>query len=52
MIQGAFDLADTSSWMTLTNLTLTQPVEIWHDDGTNPTDPVNALRFYRVLPGQ
>lgn len=52
VIQGAFDLADTGSWTTLTNLILTQPVEIWHDDGASPTAPVNATRYYRVLPGQ
>ena len=52
VIQGTFGLADTNTWITLTNLTLSQQIEIWHDDGTNPTDPVNATRFYRVLPGQ
>jgi hypothetical protein len=52
IIQGTFGLADTNVWITLTNLTLSQQIEIWHDDGTNPTDPVNATRFYRVLPGQ
>ncbi len=51
-IQGTFSLADTNTWTTLTNLTLSQQIEIWHDDGTNPTDPVNATRYYRVLPGQ
>jgi hypothetical protein len=52
VIQGTFGLADTNAWVTLTNLTLSQQIEIWHDDGTNPTAPVNATRFYRVLPGQ
>ena len=51
-IQGTFGLADTNIWITLTNLKLSQQIEIWHDDGTNPTDPVNATRYYRVLPGQ
>ena len=52
IIQGTFGLADTNIWITLTNLTLSQQIEIWHDDGTNPTDPVNATRYYRVLPRQ
>lgn len=51
-IQGSFDLSNPNAWMTLTNVTLSEPIEIWHDDGTNPIDPVNPIRFYRVLPGQ
>jgi hypothetical protein len=52
IIQGTFSLADTNTWITLTNLTLSQPIQIWHDDGADPTDPVNPTRYYRVLPGQ
>ena len=44
------DLTDTNSWVTLTNLTLQQPVEIWVDTTTNAT--ITHKRLYRILPGQ
>ena len=50
VIQCASDLADTNSWITLTNLTLEQPIELWVDTSTNAR--VVPQRFYRVLPGQ
>ncbi|HTQ51918.1 MAG TPA: hypothetical protein VMJ12_14505, partial [Candidatus Acidoferrales bacterium] len=50
IIQSTSDLADTNSWITLTNLTLEQPIELWVDTSTNAR--VVPQRFYRVLPGQ
>ncbi len=49
VIQYTSDLAVTNSWITLTNLTLQQPVELWVDTSTNAG--VVPQRFYRVLPG-
>jgi len=49
-IQGATNLSDPNSWMTLTNLTLTAPVQIWSDYSVDVhTSP---QKFYRILPGQ
>jgi hypothetical protein len=50
-IQSTANLSDTNSWVTLTNLTLTQPIQIWVDTSTEASLPGNPQRFYRVLPG-
>jgi hypothetical protein len=52
MIQSTLNLGNTNSWVTLTNLTLAQPVQLWVDTSDNSSSPTNAQRFYRVLPGQ
>ena len=52
IIQSATDLTDTNAWVTLTNLTLTQPVQLWVDTNVDVTSPFNPKYFYRVLPGQ
>jgi hypothetical protein len=52
IIQRTPDLSDTNSWVTMTNLTLEQPVQIWVDTNTDASLPVNPHRFYRVMPGQ
>jgi hypothetical protein len=49
-IQYTTDLTETNSWITLTNLTLQQPVELWFDTTTNAA--ATRYRFYRILPGQ
>jgi hypothetical protein len=41
-------MTDTNSWITLTNLTLTEPVEIWVDKSVNVNAAGTARRFYRV----
>lgn len=46
-IQFTTDLSNTNSWIGVTNLTLTEPVEIWYDS-VPATFP---KRFYHVLPG-
>ena len=52
VIQSSSNLADVGSWITLTNLTLTQPVQLWIDTSVDASSPFNPLRYYRVLPGQ
>ena len=47
-IQGSTDLRDTNAWVTLTNLTLTQPVQIWSDYTADTTQPGNPRKYYRV----
>jgi hypothetical protein len=49
IIQSTTNLSDTNAWMTVQNLTLTQPVQIWTDT-QNPAVPGGPERFYRVLP--
>ena len=48
-IQYNTNLANTNSWLTITNLTLTQPVELWIDTSTVVPAPGVPKRFYRVL---
>jgi hypothetical protein len=52
IIQRTTDLSNTNSWITVTNLTLTQPVQIWADTSINTSLPGNPYEFYRILPGQ
>jgi len=48
-IQYSTDLTDTNSWVTLTNLTLAQPSEIWVDTSVDVHAPGNPKRYYRVV---
>jgi hypothetical protein len=49
-IQATTNLNDVNSWVTLTNIILATPVQVWNDDSVDVhTSPQN---FYRVLPGQ
>jgi Concanavalin A-like lectin/glucanases superfamily len=50
-IQGTTDLSDTNAWVTLANLTLTQPVQIWSDYTADTTQSQNPRKFYRVVAG-
>jgi hypothetical protein len=52
IIQSTSDLGNPNSWTTLTNITLSQPIQIWNDNGTDTTKPGNPHKFYKVLPGQ
>jgi hypothetical protein len=46
-IQYSADLKQANDWAGLTNLTLTQPFQLWYE-----TQPANQpRRFYRVIPG-
>jgi hypothetical protein len=52
IIQGSTNLTDTNSWVTVTNLTLTQAVQLWVDTNVDASSPLNPTHFYQVLPGQ
>jgi hypothetical protein len=52
IIQSSTNLANTNGWLTLTNLILTQPMQIWVDTTVNASSPFNSQHFYRILPGQ
>lgn len=52
IIQSAPNLANSNAWVTLTNLTLTQGMEIWVDTSVDASSPFNPTYFYQVLPGQ
>jgi hypothetical protein len=52
IIQSSANLADTNAWVTLTNLTLTEPVQKWVDTSVDASSPFYSKYFYRVLPGQ
>jgi len=51
-IQSTTDLSNHKSWVTLTNLMLQLPVQLWVDTNADAALPSNPLRFYRILPGQ
>lgn len=52
IIQRSTDLTNTNNWMTLTNITLTQPVEVWVDTSVDASSPLNNKLFYSVAPQQ
>ncbi len=52
IIRGTTDLSTSNSWVTLTNLTLAQPVQDWVDTSVADSSPTNSQYFYEVLPGQ
>lgn len=52
IVQSTANLAATNSWVTIANLTLTNPVELWMDTNASSSVPGNGQRFYQVLPGQ
>jgi hypothetical protein len=52
IIERTADLTNTNSWVTLTNLTLALPVQLWVDTNVDATSPSYSKYFYRVLPGQ
>jgi hypothetical protein len=52
VIQSSTNLSDTNNWVTLTNLTLAQPIQLWVDTNVDASSPFYSKTFYRVLPGQ
>lgn len=52
IVQSTTNLADTNSWVTETNLTLTQPIQDWYDANVDTSKPGHPQKFYQVLPGQ
>ena len=51
-IQSTTNLSDPNSWVTVTNITLTSPIQIWNDNSSDVHNPANPQKFYQVLPGQ
>jgi hypothetical protein len=51
IIQRTSDLSISNSWVTVTDLTLTQSVENWVDTNVDASSPVDPQFFYRILPG-
>ncbi len=47
-IQSTTEISQTNSWTTLTNFTLTSPVQEWIDQTVDVT--ISPRRFYRVVP--
>ncbi len=51
-VQSTTNLGDTNSWITETNITLTQPTQDWTDYNVDTSKPDHPQKFYRVEPGQ
>lgn len=47
-IESSTNLADVNAWTLLTNVTLTQPVQLWIDTSVESRGPGNSGRHYRV----
>ena len=52
IIQRSVNLTDTNAWVTMADLTLTQPVQLWVDTNVDVFTALSTKHFYRVLPGQ
>lgn len=48
-LQCATNLAPSMAWATLTNITLSQPMETWVDTNVDVHAPGNPTRYYRVI---
>ena len=48
-IQYATNVAPNSTWLTLTQFTLLQPIQMWFDAENNISVGSNPRRFYRVV---
>jgi hypothetical protein len=51
LIQSTTNLTDPSSWITITNVTLTEATQLWVDTNECVSIPTHVQRYYRVLPG-
>lgn len=51
IIQSTTNLSDPNSWVTVTNITLASPTEIWNDNSSDVRNSGNPQKFYQVLPG-
>ena len=51
IIRRTADLSISNSWVTMTNLTLAQPVQNWVDTSVDASSPFNSHVFYQILPG-
>jgi hypothetical protein len=52
IVRRTADLGNSNSWVTVTNLTLTQPVQNWVDTSVDASSPSNPCDFYEIQPGQ
>lgn len=52
IIQSTANLTDVNSWVTETNITLSEPAQFWIDAATDTSKPENPRKYYRVIPGQ
>jgi probable HAF family extracellular repeat protein len=52
VVQRTSNLNDANSWVTMANLTLANPTQIWVDTNMDASLPANPQNFYRVLPAQ
>lgn len=52
VIQSTTNLENPNAWVTLTNMTLVQPVQLFIDTTVDASSPFNSQHFYEVLPGQ
>lgn len=50
-IQYTTQVSQTNTWVTLTNLTLSSPSQLWIDTQQNLHAPGAAARIYQVVPG-
>jgi hypothetical protein len=48
-IQYTTTVSQTNSWITLTNFTLTQPIQVWIDTSVDASPAHDPKRFYRVV---
>ncbi len=51
LIRRTADLSNSNSWVTVTNMTLAQPVQNWVDTSVDASAPFNPYYFYEGLPG-
>lgn len=51
-IQSSVNLTDVNSWVTETNIVLTEPIQVWIDAATDTSKPENPRKYYRVVAGQ
>ncbi len=51
IIRRTADLSNSDPWVTMTNLTLAQPVQNWVDTNVDASSPFNPHFFYEILPG-
>ena len=52
VIRRSTDLTNTNDWVTLTDITLTNPVETWVDTSVDASSPFSSGYFYIVGPKQ
>jgi hypothetical protein len=48
-IQSSTNINQTNNWTTITNITLSQPAQMWFDAGDNISDATQPRKFYRVV---